>query len=723
MSNTIRLEGCRPEPLAHYLKALAVLRLVAEQADNEAAGFWEGDTFCLNTRLTEQELIEFFLKDYTPTPIIAPWNGGSGFYYQEEKLKDKDPITGKRKKTGRRNQPTEATKTVERLINSKSERLANYRKVLYAAKQTIQYMGLDEAPKDEGKYRLLASLRESLPEEALAWFDAAVLLGTEKPGFPPLLGTGGNDGNLDFSNNFMQRIADILNVDTGVPQPEAAKCLKTALFSATVPGLQRDSAVGQFYPRAAGGANGTAGFDAKSLLNPWDFLLMIEGSLAFVAATTKKLGNSHDGALSYPFTFRASGVDYASAVKNDEDPRGEIWMPLWEKPAGISEIMALFAEGRATVNRRQAVNGVDFARAVAMLGTDRGITAFNRFGFQKRNGKAYFANPLGRWKVNYIPETNLISEIDGWLDSFRRAASGDNAPASMGRALRDVESAIMELCRNGAKRNVQALCISLGKAEQALARSSAFRKKAFVKPIPLLSADWLTACDDNSLEFRLAGALASAAIRENMEPVRVNRWVGWDENDKPPRVVWGEGHLTEKLISVLERRIIDSNSDDKFQAFTAYSNRPAMLYDIAAFIRGEVDETRLEDLLWGLNLIDWRSIEYKNIPREEGRPIPLSYAILKLCFLPGPLDDIKIPVQPAIIARAKAGDASAATRLSSHRLTASGFVPRVKVISEDRQILRRCAAALLFPINREDIQLLAGMVLQPTKKSQQKGGE
>ena len=47
----LELSGCRPEPLAHYLKALAVLRLVSEQADPAARGFWRGDCFVLQSAL------------------------------------------------------------------------------------------------------------------------------------------------------------------------------------------------------------------------------------------------------------------------------------------------------------------------------------------------------------------------------------------------------------------------------------------------------------------------------------------------------------------------------------------------------------------------------------------------------------------------------------------------------------------------------------------------
>lgn len=80
MSNEIVLSGCAPVPLAGYLKALGIFRLVAEQADETVRGSWRNERFVLTTQLTRDKLIEFFLGEYQPTPILAPWNGGSGFY-------------------------------------------------------------------------------------------------------------------------------------------------------------------------------------------------------------------------------------------------------------------------------------------------------------------------------------------------------------------------------------------------------------------------------------------------------------------------------------------------------------------------------------------------------------------------------------------------------------------------------------------------------------------
>jgi CRISPR-associated protein Csx17 len=74
------LEGCAPTPLAHYLKALGVLRLVAEQADPDARGWWEGERFRLATVLDEVSLVAFFAETCSPLPVFNPWGGRSGFY-------------------------------------------------------------------------------------------------------------------------------------------------------------------------------------------------------------------------------------------------------------------------------------------------------------------------------------------------------------------------------------------------------------------------------------------------------------------------------------------------------------------------------------------------------------------------------------------------------------------------------------------------------------------
>jgi CRISPR-associated protein Csx17 len=106
MTNKILLRGCAPEPLIHYLKALGVMRLVAEQLDKSVRGAWTADGFSLETKVNEDELVEFFLNKYKPTPIVAPWNGGSGFY-------DGDDTSG-----------------IDAVLSTENDRTKNYRETI-----------------------------------------------------------------------------------------------------------------------------------------------------------------------------------------------------------------------------------------------------------------------------------------------------------------------------------------------------------------------------------------------------------------------------------------------------------------------------------------------------------------------------------------------------------------------------------------------------------------
>ncbi|HRB14443.1 MAG TPA: type I-U CRISPR-associated protein Csx17 [Nitrospira sp.] len=685
----LQLAGCRPEPLAHYLKALGILRLVSEQADPEVRGWWVDDEFRLRTKLSREKLEKFFLEDYRPTPVVAPWNGGSGFY------------------------PNDRKDAIEAIFSTRAGRFLDYQATVKQSKEIIQLLALKDKPDVDAKPRLLRACRGRFSEKSLAWVDAAYVLTDEEAKFPPLLGTGGNDGRLEFTNNFMQRLMELFDPLTGHPEVLSKTWLSSALWSEPVTGLLTDRPIGQFFPGAAGGANATVGFSSRSLINPWDFVLMIEGAVLFGSAATRRLQGSGGSEVGYPFVTRAAGVGYPSASGSDETPRGEMWMPIWTAPVRISEVAALFSEGKAQVGRRTAKTGVDFSQAIAALGTDRGVQSFCRYGFQVRNGLAYFATPLSRWRVVSRPEANLLFEFDHWLVRFRREATGNTSPARMGQVLRAIERAIMEYCQTGHPSRMANLLIALGAAEEALARSPQFRGKHFLKPLPLLSPKWLDAANDSSVEFRLAASLASVGLRENMEPVRVEAaWAGWLDTDTPPRIVWGHGSLTDNLIAVLFRRCMDAQREQR-KGLPLAGRYTTSLNDIHEFIAGNVDERRLEGLLRGLTLINWRLVRESTQATDEHESLlPGLYALLKLTHLPNPFRGNSIPYMPAILVRAAAGDASQASRQAIRRLRGCGFIPAVEAISEPANVTRRIAGAVLFPISKPQEASLAEVILR-----------
>lgn len=708
---SIPFSGCAPVPLAHYLKALGILRLVSEQKDPSATGHWHRDQFILTSSLDREGLIQFFLEDYKPTSVMAPWNGGSGFH------------------------PKDNSKAIDSISQSKASRLSQYAEAISAAQSALRSMNLGEKPTPDQKTELLLLCRNVLPDSALQWLDAAYVLTEDGAKYPPLLGTGGNDGRLEFTNNFMQRLMEVMDVSSGDPDASSAQRLAAALFAEPVATPLSKAPVGQFFPGSAGGVNTTSGFDAASAVNPWDFILMIEGALLFASASVKRMESSDSGALAYPFCVRQAGVGYASASGADESAsRAEMWMPIWTKRAvTLPELTTIFSEGRAQVGNRAARNGVDFARAVVGLGVDRGLDEFQRFGFQVRNGLSYFATPLTRMVSRKNAGVDPLSDIDAWLDRFRRAATKDTAPATAQRALRSLESRIMDLCVSHTPERLMRVFIALGQCQATAARSLKWAQESFLQPLHGLRKEWLKDnwnASRHGTEFRLAASLASlnGKFGKNWLPLRchleqVDSYIGKDSGHLAYRwgdvttnnVQWSEAPLPTVLNNIFSRRLILSEEEPR--------TRPevwASLADIKAFIEGQTDDTLLSDLLWSMSLIDWR--EKSDLPSKTPERVvpPTLYALLKLCFPPVlqnlPEGIQKVPAVPAIHKHAAQGNGDQAATLAIRRLRGSGYHPLLKQITVQGDYSRRTAAALLFPVSNHTLEDLIKQTTRPEKE-------
>lgn len=674
-THDIVLEGCSPVPLASYLKALGVLRLVSEQVDENARGAWSSSGFVLTSRLETAELIRFFADEYRPTPILSPWNGGSGFH------------------------PNDTRAGIDAIVADRSPRLSAYRDSIIACRGALDVLRIPEKPDKNQKALLVALLRSELPDAALRWLDAAIVLSDDGAKFPPLLGTGGNDGRLDFSNNQMQRIAELFG---GVPD-RSRSLLGASLFGSVVFGLDKGNAVGQFAPSAAGGANATAGFDRAALLNPWDYILLLEGALIFAAAVTRK-DESSTGTLAFPFMVRSAGAGYGSAARADEDDtRDEIWLPLWERAASLREIERIFSEGRAKLPGASVRSGIDFARAIVSFGVDRGLTAFERYAFHARNGLSYLATPLGRFEAARRTQIDLLADLDrgAWLDRLRRAAGDARAPAALRRAGRKLDESVLALARGEGPSLVADVLVALGEVEAVCGRSQKARER--VPPIPPLRREWATASDDGSVEHRLACALAPAGLRDSFAPIDQARPWQWAAGRE---LTWTRAGLVGNLVDVLTVR-------ERTECATPIARQPARLDDLASFVNGAVDDHRIEELLRGLVAVTWdRSVA--SSPRTRARepaPLPAALALLSLA-LHGPVHlQTTWPRTPGMISRLAAGDLPAATRLALRRLRGSGLAPRVSPIVVTNERARRIAAALIFPLADLDRGVLARLVL------------
>lgn len=734
------LHGCAPTPLAHYLKAIGILRLVAQQKDAEARGCWRDQHFCLLTVLDPHALEQFFLEGYAPTPFVSPWNKGSGFYTTKDK--GLAPIEGARapRFEAFRQAIEEARRPLAAITKADAEvrRLKDQTKTKKGSEATRS--------KDDPEYkreladaerefkRLKADLYRPFALEWRGphreWMDAAMVLSPEgEPSWPALLGTGGNDGRLDFTNTAMQRLGDLFDLSSagGTPRSTTKALLRTALSDTPTAALL-DAAVGQFLPGSAGGANGTTGPDAGSQINPWDFVLMLEGAVAFRGQSTRKLGAHGDMRTAIPFAVAGQRIGHATRGR-DKDTRGEQWMPLWECPASWQEVSALLGEGRAQVGRSSARRPLDFARAIARLGVARGLTGFLRYGFLERNGQSNLAVPLGTLEVAAHPRGRLIDEIGNWIDRLQREAN--DAPARFSMAVGVLTDAVFHvLTREAAPARWQSVLSGIDQVQRVQASGTACN----IGPCPPLSAGWLDAAADDSPEWRLALSLGSAGgsykegrpfdtVRAHalpLDPKKVWRFaMGADKrllND--PRVVMTGRDPVGDLIALVERRLVEaSQRGSRTLPLVAADGAGANLDDLARFLSGEVDVERVVELGRTLMALDWRhACRRPARNRSRGQRPDEAWEALRLCALPFTVRERTIASDPGMFKRLASGDASGAVELALRRLRASGFRPPLAAGFADATSARRWAAAFAFPIDRAVANTMAARFENPVAK-------
>jgi CRISPR-associated protein Csx17 len=722
----VALGGCAPTPLASYLKALGILRLVAEQADGDAnaRGFWRDDAFILVSRLDPPSLQEFLLERYHPTPLVAPWGGRSGFYSGSSEAS--------------------ARAALERILESDLERLAPFRETITGVRTLLERLGMtDKVRDDAAKLELLRACRAELPDHLLPWLDACYVLTDEDRGFPPLLGTGGNEGSGSYVSGFAQQVIACM-IDRAHDDALAA-----ALFATPRPRTGSRQTPGQFAPLAAGGVNATSGFEAGPVLNPWDFLLCLEGTLLFAAAATKRLDASSPGALAYPFTVRTVGAGAGSVALGDEpNARAETWFPLWERPATLGELTAILGEGRVQVSGRTARDALDFARAVAGLGLQRGITAFQRYAYLQRFGRNVIAVPVDRVEVRRNARGDLVEDLDrgGWLARFRAAARRRDPvpPARLRSLVSRLEDSMFDLMRSGDATRVQAVLVRLGEAQAYLARSPVMRE--IVPPVPTLGQRWVHAADDGSPEFRIAASLAGlhgmigtedGASRATL-PMAIHfapvderrRWVESDHD-----MTWGPGGVTENLAALAKRRLERARRANLI-GLPWLARTAAPVQAVAAWLGRDLDDTRIRDLLPGLVLtrmpatLAWATI--------DPMPLPPAYSVLKLLFapreqllraLPGS-SDARGTDHQAIVDAPGLRDASTIVRLLEadrvpdavalgvRRLRAMG-TPTLTSLEQAGHPRdgRRLLAAVLVPLSDPDLRRVARRVLRENEEA------
>lgn len=624
------LRGCAPEPLGSYLCGLAVFRLVAEQVDPAATGAWSDAGFVLRSTLDREGLGAFLLEDYRPTPMVAPWNKGSGF------------APGGASKS--------AAGALEAIEASAADRLASSRAAITAARAVTP---LDDAGFKD-KDRIVRRARATVPDDALAWLDAAVVLTTTSVAYPHLLGTGGNLGRLDLTANRNTHLARIMDLRTGAFTAPSAGWL-ASLLDGDATQARIASSVGQFQPGAAGGVNASTMDGGDAFVNPWEFVLTLEGALLFAAAPARRLGTTGDNVAAMPFTVRPARAG-GGKLSTGETVKGELWLPLWDQPVTMVELSRLIGEGRLRWGGRHASSAIDAARAITTLGTERGIGAFTRFAIAERHGQSPLAVPAGRVATGLRPSVALTVDLDPWLARVRRLS----LPGEPAEVLRRVDAALLAVAMDAgaspAAPRLQRLLLAVADLDQRIGRSDALQ---VVRPFPWLApALWLGALDDGTAEFEVAAGFASLrsprrtsraplvdrdqtsyrpSFAEHLRPLAANMG-GWTQRGAVVGDVATAGIVRAAIeVAVNHSRypaphpvgsvsnedggrapapvVWNRGADSWFEA-----GRPVAQSAVTAFVDGDLDEERIAALVKALCLLS----PHESWPRAPQQPADAS---------------------------------------------------------------------------------------------------
>lgn len=693
----LELFGCHTQPLLSYLKALGVFRHVAK-VDPQARLCWHREGFAiLRTRFDDDGLVDFFLDEYEPSPITSPWNGGSG-YYQGDNI--------------------EAITAVERCD---APRLGELRKVIAAARELIGSVAAAPSPNARigDKDALLESWRAQCPDSALDWLDAAVVIAEDGPTMNPLLGTGGNDGRFEFSNNFLARLVECLPHLFGPAERELQASrlrLRAALYDE--PARLGTAAIGMFHPGGAGLPNSSSSQAESGVVNCWDFVLLLEGASLFGGNVARRLSAER---ATFPFTVReALRVGTSLDLGADAKTRGETWLPIWRRPASIGALRRLLGEGRIQDSRHQARAGREMFRAAADVGVDRGIDAFERVVYAERFGRNYVAVPAGRVDVHAVRVVELTRAADVWL---RRVSRVDTT--SIRSRLATLERMAMELATGSDESAaLERWLLALAETQRAVARRPASRavsEPTHIRPLSGLPRRIVTSIG-NSVEHRLARVLAAAGrepdevgLRSLTEPVSPTRNGGF---------AWTEerGH-TEVTLLQPEALLIALARHGSGREMPP--ERRARLRDILTFLAGETDDERLVHLAYAFTLCG-PCDQPRSPARSRLGGIDRLYAATRLVTCdpvarrPGGTEQ-EVELATDVISALAGGRAAAAARAAARRLRADGLAPVRAIESLDRPPAeaRRIAAALAFPLHPDDRTILEHAVLTPEPTAQE----
>lgn len=723
----ITIPGCNPEPLSSYLKALGLFRIISLQASENTTASWESNNFVLETELDRQQLLSFILNEYKPSSVISPWNKGSfifihrrsnGIYRDIMSSNDPrvKPIQEDIDRLERMPSLSYMHDTLKEFNNRFIQNIDNKKKDIQEILKVINNImpgneeiqistlysnGVKEVQKAVDYFeknvldlkRVIAESRATLSDNFVEWADACVILDPDiKKITAPLLGTGGNEGSLEYGTKFMTYVYEMLLKNKKISR----ELLESGLFGTDTQNLRKDN-IGKFYPGKSGGYNQGNAIESKEFfINPWEYILLIEGLFLWSNSISKRNNPNAKNYLMSPFTVNLFQAGYPSSEVGGAKS-SETWIPIWENPIHIQELYTLFATGRAVFTNKDAKTGLEFTQAVKTFGVDRGIKQFIRYITAIRKGIGNFLSiPVSTLNIDYNEKVIHSREINSIISSFKNSRP-QNPPASYENILRSLNNAAYNFTLHTDVISAQKILIACGLAEVYASSNT----NNFKRPLGTLNPIWIQYAYDNTPEFRIALAIASingniGNFRQELEPVDESntRWLNpelWIQS-------WVGNTLSQKMAGVVHRRLIKAIQAGSKQ-IPLNGKFHVSLEEVSMYIDGVLNENKIETLIPGLSMIDWNKYNADKIlssfPKTDCKyPVNRSYAIVKAALLD---DGDSSVIESRLIPLLSANRISDAVKIAERRVFVKNkLYTSISVPNNNNGI--SIAAALLIPV-------------------------
>jgi CRISPR-associated protein Csx17 len=613
----------------------------------------------------------------------------------------------------------------------------------------------------------LALFQAQAPEDQLPFF-AAHAVPHVRVSFNPLLGSGGNAGRRDFAAGWRKAVEalaagpsppkgrratmSVTSASSAVPSDERKNALRAWLLDQPVTWMVEQLAAGSWFSAATEIYNSGQSPARKGQLCPWAMALACEG-LAFLAGgASRRLGARAARAVgAFPFITQPIA---ASAEKEADRLRGEIWTPLWSRPMSLGEASTLFSRGRAELRERGAVTPAAFATAIRKRGVDAGVSEFLRYTLGRTTSSNTFEPRLAA-RFSLGTESDRVGDVAATtLDRVTALIEQRGFPRDGKRfvGLRGpIESALLDVA---AEPNRSEACIALldavVSALDRIDRNRSFREgKVRWEPLPLKWLPSLFAEELPRVEVRLALSLVSAfsvvqpfaTYRFGVEWKYGPAYANYTHTERPPaRWVWGAGELARNLAVVLSRSLLDRAANVDRPVPFGRAPLAATTAQVRQWLAGEVDESLLSAWLSRLALFDWRGVpqEVRALAPAEDTASRADGELALLGLLQPLIDQRPLVIRDlspndllsaetgarttgvarSILTLCRVGNLDATLRLANSRYAMAGARLATFDVSFATHDPDRLVAALLFAISDRDRADLFNRWLRPRRRPQ-----